>query len=296
VGDVNNDGEPEIVVGAGWHLGVPGKVYVFTTDGTLLNENWPKEPDPYPFTILLTDLNPQRPGLEIITAPRYSDTIYAWYATGDTVEGWPYTNPEIEQIGLLPSLGDVDGDSTLELVTSNICTGEPTGGKIIILQPDGTEALVYGIGKSLQVPLTLGDVDHDGTLEIIQSMIDFTEHNGPVGMWRWKTYEAQPQLTLAVPSGFSFGVSAVVHNSGDADATNVSVKITVTGGLLGRIKVNTTEEVSLLAAGDKKTVSTGLFVGLGPIEITVTATCEEGISTEPLHQTGTQLIIISKVQ
>jgi len=68
------------------------------------------------------------------------------------------------------------------------------------------------------------------------------------------------------------GVSAVITNTGDAAATDVEWTITVTGGIFDLINVTATDVLSSLDIGASETVKTGLFLGLGPIAITVEAT------------------------
>ncbi len=68
------------------------------------------------------------------------------------------------------------------------------------------------------------------------------------------------------------GVSAVITNTGDAAATDVEWTITVTGGIFDLINVTATDVLSFLDIDASETVKTGLFLGLGPIAITVEAT------------------------
>jgi hypothetical protein len=83
-----------------------------------------------------------------------------------------------------------------------------------------------------------------------------------------------PILTVEQFKG-GFGLSAVVKNTGDAAATNVSWSINLDGKMifLGR---NTTGTISSIAPGDSVTIKTGLILGFGKTNIEATATCEEG--------------------
>jgi hypothetical protein len=93
-----------------------------------------------------------------------------------------------------------------------------------------------------------------------------------------------------------FGVATTVQNIGIATATNVSWNITVTGGLLGLIHKTTKDTITSLAAGEvSDPLKTGLFLGLGKITITVTVTCDQGVSAEKTA-TGTQLVILTLIQ
>jgi hypothetical protein len=103
-----------------------------------------------------------------------------------------------------------------------------------------------------------------------------------------------PELTIDIKSGFGIGASATIENTGDADATNVEWTMTVTGGVLGMInKTKTGNETSLLMGADFK-ISSGLLLGFGPIEVTVSAECDEGPSGYETKE-GTQIVIFTLV-
>ena len=80
-----------------------------------------------------------------------------------------------------------------------------------------------------------------------------------------------PFLEIEPISG-GIGISAVITNTGDAAATDVEWTITVTGGIFDLINVTATDVLSFLDIDASETVKTGLFLGLGPIAITVEAT------------------------
>jgi hypothetical protein len=88
-------------------------------------------------------------------------------------------------------------------------------------------------------------------------------------------------------------VSIPVKNVGSADATNVDVTITVTGGLLGRINKTKTETIPSLAIDQEVAVTTdGLIFGLGTIALTATASCPEAAPpTVTKSATGKVLIV-----
>jgi len=90
------------------------------------------------------------------------------------------------------------------------------------------------------------------------------------------------------------GVSIEFENVGNGSATNVDWNIKVTGGILNLINVNKGSIISSMATGARETVKTGIFLGLGKINIEFTVDCDEGASVDD-GATGTQIIIFTKI-
>jgi subtilisin family serine protease len=85
------------------------------------------------------------------------------------------------------------------------------------------------------------------------------------------------------------GVSLVITNNGTANLINITWQLQVKGGILGLINktVNGTVDIK---AGESKTMSTGMFFGLGGINISARVSVIEKTAT------GTQLLIFSMVK
>jgi hypothetical protein len=91
------------------------------------------------------------------------------------------------------------------------------------------------------------------------------------------------------------GVTATIANTGEAAAHNVSWNIKVTGGMFGKINKDVSDIIPVLAAGAEQSVSTGIIIGLGAVQITATATCDEG-SYATGSASGTNLIFLTLVK
>jgi hypothetical protein len=115
------------------------------------------------------------------------------------------------------------------------------------------------------------DITNDGTVV----WADTRSGNTDVYLDNVAGSPASPILTLGNFAAGGIGkVSILVKNTGDADATDVSVTLTVTGGILGRIDKTVTQDIASLTIGQEVTVTTeGLIFGFGAISLSATATC-----------------------
>jgi len=95
------------------------------------------------------------------------------------------------------------------------------------------------------------------------------------------------ELDISISGGL--GIKMVIKNNGTTIASDVEWELQIKGGFLGRITETMTGTFDL-PAGQSKTLSTGIFFGLGPITITAKVAEEEQILT------GTQFIIFSIVK
>jgi len=97
----------------------------------------------------------------------------------------------------------------------------------------------------------------------------------------------QPELSIEDIAG-GFGVSAVIKNTGDGDATDVEWTINLDGGLIILGK-ETKGTITTIPAGDEETIKSSLIFGIGKPTITITAECYEGASDA---QTASGLVIL----
>lgn len=162
VGDLDQDGMPEIVT-TGW-----AGVFVFNRDGTP-RPGWPMPLYAYQPPVLV-DLDGDG-NLEIVVPASNGafDSLYAWHHDGSLVAGWP------QQVRGTTSaaVADLDGDGRPEIVVGT--HGEDYSGayteprEVYVWHHDGTLASGWPqptVG-SVTAPPVIGDLDGDGTPEIV---------------------------------------------------------------------------------------------------------------------------------
>jgi len=204
-----------------------------------------------------------------------------------------------------------DGDDWT--VTTTVATGAGypsvyvTADKIYVAYvQDGNLSLVDSDddGATWNTPVQINDQDgtvvaEPGTVDIGPLGVIWTDsRNGESDVYfEFKEIDPpipEPKLELTINSGWGLGVSAVVKNIGEAVATDVEWTLKVLGGILGLINVEVTDTEASLAVGAELPISSGVFFGLGTIEIAVSAECAEEFSATG-NTDGTQLIIFTKV-
>jgi hypothetical protein len=136
-------------------------LYAWASNGTLF-AGWPLDVGSgVNSSPVLGDLDPSFPGLEIAFWT-ISNRLYVIHWDGTLVTGdWP-KELLFGSDATSPTLGDIDGDSALEIVVGTI-------DGIYAFESNGTEVTgwpVYREKPSFSSP-TLGDIDNDGDIEII---------------------------------------------------------------------------------------------------------------------------------
>jgi hypothetical protein len=151
-------------------------------------------------------------------------------------------------------------------------------------------------GATWDTPVQVNDVD--GTVESEFRYTDITTDGTVVWtdnqMGNLDIYldnvggVAQPVIEItSVTAGL--GISAVIENTGDAAATDVAWTLSVTGGILNLINVAKSGTIPNLDPGASETITSGLFFGLGSIQIAITA----DLATE--NRAGSIFIIFTSV-
>jgi len=191
--------------------------------------------------------------------------VYVFDAeTGD--EDWSRTT-----VSSVSSLTIVDEDNTIVIGTGNGYVQAFDGGT-------GSEKWAVKLGNGT-THIVLTDIDEDSVLEIVGT--SDTQSGGLVFVLDDEDdpdESDEPNLEVeTVNGGFFSKVSAVIKNTGDANATDVNWKITVAGGIINKANAQFVGTIQTINQNESQLVEgTGLWQrlkmrGIGFVTITVEA-------------------------
>jgi hypothetical protein len=223
IGDLDNDGDMEIVIGDCDNL-----LYVWKHDGSLLFQ---KVLDGKISTApVLADIDNDG-NLEILVASEGSaltaGKVYLFESDGSSVAGWPYNLPNGEQLVL--SVGDLDGNGSLEIVGATSHNPILQRSVIYIWHADSTLYMpdVWPKYIDLEMPPNSGtmqdyastpvlvDLDNDGDLEIIVSVPVYEK--GLIYIWH---HDGTNFSNWPIDTGDSYTIHSVtgdIDNDGDLE-------------------------------------------------------------------------------
>jgi hypothetical protein len=254
----------------------------------------------------VTDLNPNSDTFVFTSGGGYQDMDK--YAD---IEVWPWqqyvadgTNPDVSASGSKVAVvyedgGDVkcsySSDNGDTFAVSTVATG--AGFPAVHVAGNTVSCAYVKDGNVFKVvsedggatwgdPVQLNDVD--GTVVAEPGAVDLNDlsvvwvddRDGQKDIYTAAGGAAVPLISVK-SIGKGFGVSAVIENTGTADAIDVEGAITIDASLM--ILGGNTPFTIDVAAGGETSVSTGFILGLGPATITVTA------GDASLQETGTVL-------
>jgi hypothetical protein len=102
-----------------------------------------------------------------------------------------------------------------------------------------------------------------------ESYIDITSNGGNKVFALWVIIGTTPKVEIENITGGLFRINTVVTNTGTEDAVGLEWKISLSGNgfiLLGK---ETSGKLPILPVGEERTISSGVVLGLGDVEITV---------------------------
>ena len=166
VGDLDGDGQPDIVAGS-----TDGNIYAWKLDGSSLNKLWPQHTSDWIYASpVIVDLNGD--GYREVVVASGDGRLYAWRGNGFALPGFPVR----VRGGILssPAVVDLDSDGSLEVIFATVT------GKVYIYRSDGTTQKGWPrdvFSQTYSSPIVT-DLDGDGTLEVL-----IGSHSGKVYAW-----------------------------------------------------------------------------------------------------------------
>ncbi len=194
VGDIDGDGDVEIVVGTG-RAGISGGgghyVFAWHADGTTVS-GWPKATGgEVPASPALADLDEDGildviVGCGLETSSLDCTYLYAWKGTGANVPGFPMQpysaqawDHSARSQPYSPVVADIDGDGHQEILT--VMSGS-TG--VSVIEHNGVRSSDYARVQDNNTPVSpplVADVDNDGLLETVLA----SQIGGQAGLYIW---------------------------------------------------------------------------------------------------------------
>jgi hypothetical protein len=184
VGDIDNDGNLEIVIGSGQNPDPRfHRVYAFEKNGSYV-DGWPAATGGEVFSSpSLADVTGDG-FLEVFVGAR-DGKLYGWRHDGTALPNWPVTplnqNGDSQPIhASSPVILDADGDGQLDIFTAS-------GWDIVGFKRDGSSmGASYRFHADYELAATpvFGDPDGDGYLDVIIGSSDYRDSaNGTVYLW-----------------------------------------------------------------------------------------------------------------
>jgi len=278
LGDIDDDGWLEIVVGVGW--GTTGReniVYAWNHNGALLS-NWPQETDAIMKSPpALGDIDGDGVLEVVIGSGKHygcstGKKLWAWNFDGSSVSGFPVEPPSPNSwisgsydMPYDPILADIDGDDTIEIIIAH----HGSYGITIVESdsPRTSEERFVAELHGLEVSPVVDDVDGDGELEVLagggdtNGIIVIWDENGSASSVRpWPMFRQNVERTGLYPMPVFYDIyGQTMHANGQPFS---GVTVAGSGGL-GDVTTDTSGDYEFADLNEGTYTLTPSLVGAG---------------------------------